>query len=90
MTTFQDNGVAGVLCGVYNRALLQEVLERGQGGGAQLITRVEKELEAVTDMVKDNISNLSLKRAAECRCLCFLVHKLVTSVSLPKRSGLVG
>ncbi|OEH80526.1 synaptobrevin protein [Cyclospora cayetanensis] len=49
--------------------LLQlEALERGEGGGVQLITRVEKELEAVTDLVKDNINSV-LERNEQIECL---------------------
>ncbi|XP_026191697.1 uncharacterized protein LOC34623695 [Cyclospora cayetanensis] len=45
-----------------------EALERGEGGGVQLITRVEKELEAVTDLVKDNINSV-LERNEQIECL---------------------
>lgn len=49
--------------------MLQEAIERGEQGGIQLITRVEKELEAVTDLVKDNISNVPPKRFGVMRFL---------------------
>lgn len=41
----------------FNR-LLQDAAERGELGGSQIISRVERELEAVTDLVKDNISKV--------------------------------
>lgn len=44
--------------------LRQEAIRRGDSRGVQLITRVEKELEAVTDMVKDNISDVPLECTA--------------------------
>ncbi|KAL8428235.1 hypothetical protein Efla_005337 [Eimeria flavescens] len=51
-------------------AILQQVeaTERGEGGGVQLITRVEKELEVVTDLVKDNINSV-LERNEQIECL---------------------
>lgn len=51
-------------------AILQQIeaIRRGDGGGVQLITRVEKELEAVTDMVKDNINGI-LERNEQIECL---------------------
>lgn len=52
------------------QAILQQIeaLERGEGGGVQLIMRVEKELEAVTDLVKDNINSV-LERSEQIECL---------------------
>ncbi|KAL8453087.1 hypothetical protein Emed_000957 [Eimeria media] len=53
-----------------SQAILQQLdaIERGEGGGVQLISRVEKELEAVTDLVKDNINSV-LDRNEQIECL---------------------
>ncbi|KAL8275848.1 hypothetical protein Esti_000411 [Eimeria stiedai] len=53
-----------------SQAILQQLdaIERGEGGGVQLISRVEKELEAVTDLVKDNINSV-LERNEQIECL---------------------